>query len=295
LRRARRFRVDPLHERRDDQGPLNVRHALAEQAQPVGGERARPLRDLAELDPALSERSRVTVIPNGVDLSRFITTENPAELRRSLGVPDDAPLIGVVSRLHRLKGIEDFLDAAALIAAKHPSARFVVVGQPSPVDNHAYLDGLVKRAQQLGIGERVVFTGLRTDVPAVLSTLDVSVMPSLNEALSNVLLESMAAGAPVVATDVGGTTEALRDGQNGLLIPPSQPAAMAAAIDRLLTDRVLARTLGQSARQAIADKFSLDRMVAATAVLYEDLLARKQRKAVASGNVAAIDHRHGTA
>jgi len=225
--------------------------------------------------------SRITVIPNGVDLSRFIATENPAELRRSLGVPEHAPLVGVVSRLHRLKGIEDFLDAAALIAAKHPSAHFLVVGQPSPVDNHAYLEELMTRAQHLGIGERVIFTGLRSDVPALLSAMSVSVLPSLNEALSNVLLESMAAGAPVVATDVGGTTEALRDGHSGLLIPPSNPAALAAAVDRLLSDPALACTFGGRARQAIADKFSLDRMVAATAVLYQDLLARKRKQGAA--------------
>lgn len=243
--------------------------------------------------------SRITVIPNGVDLSRFVGTPNPSELRRSLGVPAHAPLVGVVSRLHSLKGIEDFLDAAAVVSSKHPSAYFLVVGQPSPVDNHTYFNSLVKRAQDLGLGERVIFTGLRSDVPALLSAVDVSVMPSLNEALSNVLLESMAAGAPVVATDVGGTKEALSDGQTGLLIPPARPAAMAAAIDRLLCDRTLARTLGGRARQAIADKFSLDRMVAATAVLYEDLLARKPRKAVASGNspraVSPIDQRHGAA
>ena len=185
--------------------------------------------------------ARITVIPNGVDLRRFSTTQNPAELRRSLGLPEHAPLVAVVSRLHRLKGIEDFLDAARTVAAKHPSVYFLVVGQPSPVDNHAYLEELMARAQQLGIGERVIFTGLRSDVPALLSAVNVSVMPSLNEALSNVLLESMAAGAPVVATDVGGTTEALRDGANGLLIPPSNPAAMAAAIDRLLTNTPLAR------------------------------------------------------
>ena len=241
--------------------------------------------------------SRITVIPNGVDLSRFMPTRNPLEVRQSLGVPEHAPLVGVVSRLHQLKGIEDFLDAAAVVASRHPSAYFLVVGQPSPVDNHAYLESLVSRAQQLGIGDRIIFTGLRSDVPAVLSMLSVSVMPSLNEALSNVLLESMAAGAPVVATDVGGTTEALRDGETGVLIPPSNPAAMAAAIDRLLSNPALARTLGQSAKQAIAGAFSLDRMVAATAVVYEDLLARKQRKTVDRNKreVRAIDQRRKTA
>ena len=239
--------------------------------------------------------SRITVIPNGVDLSRFETRANPAAVRRSLGVPEHAPLVAVVSRLHRLKGIEDFLDAAALVAASHPDARFLVVGEPSPVDNIAYLEELSQRAQRLGIGDRVIFTGLRDDVPALLSAVDVSVMPSLNEALSNVLLESMAAGAPVVATDVGGTTEALEANRNGLLIPPSNVAAMTAAINRLLADPQWARELGTRARQAIVDKFSLDRMVAATAAIYEELLARKQRRPEMPGEVRAVNRQQGTA
>ena len=239
--------------------------------------------------------SRITVIPNGVDLSRFETRANPAAVRRSLGVPEHARLVAVVSRLHRLKGIEDFLDAAALVAATHPDARFLVVGEPSPVDNVAYLEELSQRAQRLGIGDRVIFTGLRDDVPALLSAVDVSVMPSLNEALSNVLLESMAAGAPVVATDVGGTTEALEANRNGLLIPPSNVAAMTAAINRLLADPQWARDLGARARQAIVDKFSLDRMVAATAAVYEELLARKQRRPEVPGEVRAINRQQGTA
>ena len=239
--------------------------------------------------------ARITVIPNGVDLSRFETRANPAAIRRSLGVAEHARLVAVVSRLHRLKGIEDFLDAAALVAATHSDVRFLVVGEPSPVDNIAYLAELSQRAQQLGIGDRVIFTGLRDDVPALLSAVDVSVMPSLNEALSNVLLESMAAGAPVVATDVGGTTEALEADRNGLLIPPSNVAAMAAAIDRLLSDPQRARELGARARQAIADKFSLDRMVAATAAIYEELLARKQRRPEVPGKVRAINSQQGTA
>ena len=222
--------------------------------------------------------SRITVIPNGVDLSRFNGGANPLDVRRSLGVPDQTPLVGVVSRLHRLKGIEDFLDASAMVASRHPSARFLVIGQPSPVDNVAYLEELIARARQLGIGDRVTFTGLRSDVPALLSALNVSVMPSLNEALSNVLLESMAAGAPVVATDVGGTTEALRDGHSGLLIPPSDPAAMALAIDRLLSNPSLARSFGQSAKHVIAETFSLDRMVAATAEVYEGLLHERHQR-----------------
>ena len=239
--------------------------------------------------------SRITVIPNGIDLTRFNTRANPVAIRRSFGLPEDVRLVAVVSRLHRLKGIEDFLEAAALVTARHGYVRFLVVGEPSPVDNIAYLDELSQRAQRCGIGDRVIFTGLRDDVPALLSAVDVSVMPSLNEALSNVLLESMAAGAPVVATDVGGTTEALRHERTGLLIPPADPAAMAAAIERLLSNPSLARSLGAGARQTIVDRFSLERMVAATAAVYEEVLARKQRRPVVAAEVPAVKRQRGAA
>jgi glycosyltransferase involved in cell wall biosynthesis len=226
------------------------------------------------------DASRIEIIPNGIDVRRFVETDRAA-VRRSLGVPESARVVGVVSRLSRLKGIETFLESAAVIAKQADDVRFVIVGEPSPIKNREYLDELSGLARSLGIGDKVIFTGLRSDVPAVMSALDVSVMPSLNEALSNVLLESMAAGAPVVATDVGGTSEALANGVNGLLVPPSRPELMAAAIQQLLDAPPLARRLADAARRTIDDRFSLDRMVHATEALYERLLSSKQRAAAA--------------
>jgi glycosyltransferase involved in cell wall biosynthesis len=223
--------------------------------------------------------SRIVVIPNGVDLSRFAMPADRAQLRHALGMPATVKLVAVVSRLAALKGIEDFIDAAALVARRHDDVRFLVVGEPSPINNRAYVDGLQSRARDRGLTDRVIFTGLRSDVPALLSAVDVSVMPSLNEALSNVLLESMAAGAAVVATDVGGTAEALVDGNNGVLIPPGNPTVMADAIVRLVDDPAYARELGENARRTIRDRYSLDRMVASTETLYDELLSRKQRQA----------------
>jgi glycosyltransferase involved in cell wall biosynthesis len=225
--------------------------------------------------------SQIVVIPNGVDLARFADTGDRMAIRRSLGVPDGGRLVAVASRLSRLKGIEDFLEAAAIVAATHADVRFAIIGEPSPIKNREYLDELSALASRLGIRDKVIFTGLRSDVPALLSAVDVSVMPSLNEALSNVLLESMAAGAAVVATDVGGTSEALIDGDNGLLVRPGEPASMAAAIVRLLDDPALARGLGARATRTIADRFSLDRMVRATESLYDRLLTSKHRTAAA--------------
>lgn len=225
--------------------------------------------------------SRIVVIPNGIDLTRFADPGDREAIRRSLGVPEGARLVAVASRLSRLKGIEDFLDAAAIVAARNDNVRFAIIGEPSPIKNIEYLDELSALATRLGIRDKVIFTGLRSDVPALLSAVDVSVMPSLNEALSNVLLESMAAGAAIVATDVGGTSEALVDGVNGLLVKPGEPAAMAAAINRLLEDVPIARQLGAQAKRTVSDRFSLDRMVSATESLYDRLLASKQRPAAA--------------
>jgi glycosyltransferase involved in cell wall biosynthesis len=227
------------------------------------------------------DESKIGVIRNGVDLSRFNNDRASMALRREFGIPDSSPLVGVVSRLTRLKGLEHFLESAAAIAARVPDARFLVVGETSPMDRE-YLRELQRHAARLGVSDRVIFTGFRSDVPGVLAALDVSVMPSLNEALSNVVLESMASGAPTVATEVGGTPEAIVDGVTGLLVPPAQSTAIADAVMHLLMDPPLAQQLGRAGRARIADHFSVRRMVHSTEDLYTELLERKRRKRLPS-------------
>ena len=222
------------------------------------------------------DSSKIVVIRNGVDLSGFAEQGDPGAIRREFGLAPTTPLVAVVSRLTRLKGLENLLEAAAMLKPRYPSARFVVVGETSPMEV-PYLGELKQLADRLGVGDRVIFTGRRSDVPALLSSVNVSVMPSLNEALSNVLLESMGAGAPTVATRVGGTPEALVHEQSGLLVPPGDSRAIADAVGRLLDNPSLAARLGQSARTLVKDRFSVDRMVQSTQDLYTELLARKQR------------------
>ena len=219
----------------------------------------------------------IVVIRNGVELNRFDGSREDQRIRQELGFAPATPLVTVVSRLTRLKGIENFLEAAAALKPRYPDARFLIVGETSPHDR-PYLKELTDLAERLGVADRVTFTGLRSDVAELLATTTVAVMPSLNEALSNVLLESMAAGAPVVATRVGGTPEALIDGETGLLVEPGDSAAIATAVARLLDDRELATRLGRSARALIADEFSVDRMVRSTEQLYLNLLAKKQKQ-----------------
>ena len=218
--------------------------------------------------------NRIVVIPNGVDLERFSAPVDAASVRRGLGFEPDAPLVTVVSRVTRLKGIEGFLGAASVIGDRNPRVRFVVAGEPAPGEG-GYLASLERLASLLGIGDRVVFAGLRRDVPSLLAPSTVAVMPSLNEALSNALLEAMAAGVPTVATRVGGTPEAVTDGENGLLVPPDDVHALAGAVSRLLERPEAAAAMGRAARRTVEQRFSLPVMVAATEQLYIDLLRQR--------------------
>lgn len=225
------------------------------------------------------DESRITVIRNGVDMRRFAVPGDGPRIRAELGVPPRAPLVAVVSRLSRTKGLEDFLEAAADVARAVPEARFLVVGEGTFKES-GYQRDLAARANRLGLGDRVVFTGLRLDVPELLSEVAVSVLPSLSEGLSNTLLESLAAGVPTVATRVGGNSEAVEDGVTGLLVPPRQPGALARAVRRLLQDQELAGRFGVAARQRAVKHFSFERMIRETEDLYVRLLESK-RHAVA--------------
>lgn len=227
---------------------------------------------------------KITVIRNGIDLSRFAKTDRNGRLRQELGLPPLAPVVAVISRLTRFKGFEYFLEAAAMVAAHFQEARFLIMGghfivqDGAVVEDIAYRRELQSYAARLGIDRRVIFTGYRLDVPEVLSEVAVSVLPSLSEGLSNAVLESMAAGVPVVATRVGGNPEAIEEGVTGLLVPPRDPAALARAICRLLQNPELALTLGQAGRQRVTERFSLEQMVRETEHLYLQLLRQARRE-----------------
>jgi L-malate glycosyltransferase len=220
---------------------------------------------------------RLTVIPNGIDFERFQIPYTGEMLRRELNIPPGAPLVGVLSRLMRIKGLEYFIQAAALIVARVPHVRFLIMGDTNI--NQDYREELQRLVIRLGMQERVVFTGFRLDVPELLAMLSVSVLPSLgSEGLSNALLESMAAGLPVVATRVGGSPEIVEDGVNGLLVPPADAEALAGAICRLLDDRTLANNLGQAGRRLVLSRYSLAQAVATTERLYRSLLHSRLRR-----------------
>jgi glycosyltransferase involved in cell wall biosynthesis len=157
-----------------------------------------------------------------------------------------------------------------LAAAEHvPDAVFALAGDGA--ERHR-LHGL---ARGLGVQDRVLFLGQRHDIPELLAVCDVVVVPSLDEGLSVAVLEAMALGRPVVATAVGGTPEAVHDGVTGLLVPPANPAQLAAAIRRIIEDGALAERLGDAARARAEAAFSAARMVERISAVYDDLLARR--------------------
>lgn len=217
-------------------------------------------------DPA-----RIVVIHNGIVLSRDRKREQGAELRRELGVPAASPIVIVLSRLNRMKGVEYFLEAARIVAQRCPDARYVIAG------DGAHRPELEQRAAELGLQDRVVFTGFRTDAPDLLSESAISVLPSLSEGLSNSLLESMAVGTPVVATRVGGNPEIIEHGISGLLTPPRDPESLASAMILLLEDPNRASQMGEAGRRRVAELFSVERSVTEVENLYCKLLRANGR------------------
>jgi glycosyltransferase involved in cell wall biosynthesis len=224
---------------------------------------------------------KIAVIRNGIDLSRFESVENRGRLHAELGVGAEAPLVAVVARLSPVKGIDDFVRAASVVATRVPEARFVLFGnrmsrgQYRREPEYLYAEKMHRLACELGIGSRVFFAGCRTDVTELLPELAVSVLPSHTEGLPNAVLESMAAGVPVVATNVGGVPELITHESTGLLVPPRDPGALASAISRILSDRALAASLAAEAARTVKERFSLGRMVRETEDLYTRLEARQ--------------------
>ncbi|HEX5055613.1 MAG TPA: glycosyltransferase [Gammaproteobacteria bacterium] len=229
---------------------------------------------------------KIAVIHNGLDPAAFAQPQPDPALRRELGVPAGAPLVIVLARLVPSKGIESFIEAASAVNRRFPEARFLIAGDlhannsdGSVGRDGSYMESLQRLATSLGIGDRVIFTGFRSDVPELLAHATVSVLPSLSgEGLPNALMESMAAGVPVVATRVGGSAEVVgEDGNAGLMVPPGDPRALSGAMFALLEDAALARRFGQAARSRMREHFSLEHMVRQTENLYADMLDRALR------------------
>ena len=209
---------------------------------------------------------KVRRIHNGVDLSRFSPRQPPAALRGALGIPEDVPVAASVGRFVAYKGYDHLLDTARLVRDARPDVHWILVGDGE------LRDALEARRRDLALADRVRFTGWREDVPDLLALCAVFVLPSLGEHFGRVLVEAMAMGRPVVATDAGGVPEIVLPGETGLLVPPAQPKALAEAVLALLDDPARAAALGAAGRRRAETEFSLARHAAAVEALYGEIL-----------------------
>ncbi|MGH9360067.1 MAG: glycosyltransferase, partial [Terriglobia bacterium] len=215
--------------------------------------------------------NKIRVIPNALPEEAF------AETAPALPRSEDVLRVGMIARMNNpVKNYPVLLDAAARLAAKHPSVEFLLVGD-GPLRPE-----LETMTRTLRIERQVRFLGDRRDIAAVLASMDISVLTSQSESLSNAIIESMAAGLPAVATRVGGNPDLVCDGETGFLIPPGDAASLADALDRLLTSPDLRRDLGRKAKAFALEHFSLARVLNEYEDLYASLLARKDRRAARS-------------
>lgn len=219
----------------------------------------------------VARRERTVVTWNGIDLDQCARPAEPQEaLRRELGLPLDAPILTMVCRLYRPRDFETLLTAFETVRASHPAAHLLIVG------DGPYREGIEARIVEMGLGDAAEVLGFRRDVPRILAASDIFVLSTASwEGLPLTVLEAMAAGLPVVASEVGGIPEAVRHGETGLIVPQRASDELAAALDQLLDDPERAARMGAEGQRVVCECFSHQRMVAETAEVYEGLLAAK--------------------
>lgn len=231
--------------------------------------------------------ARHTVIPNGIEPD--LPTRTRGDVRRELGLSEDAIVVGGLGRLVAQKNQALWIDVAADVVRTRPETRFLLVGG-GPLE--AELRGQISR---LGIEDAVILTGDRSDVADVMGAMDIFLLTSDREGMSNATMEAMSLGLPCVVTDAGGAGELIVDGQSGYVCRRGDRATLADRLGRLLDDPQLRRRLGSSARDRVHDLFSPERMARSTEALYRRLLSAKHPRAGAATVEAARTSADGVA
>jgi glycosyltransferase involved in cell wall biosynthesis len=247
---------------------LNIERALGSLSDRLIAVGEKQRREL--IGYGLAPAEKIVAVPLGLEIEPMLDVERErGRLRTELGLSEDEVLVGIVARLVPVKAHEVFFDAAERIARSVPKARFLVIGDG---ERRGELERLVG---QLGLSERTRFLGWRRDMRGVYADLDVVALSSLNEGSPVAIIEAMAAGRPVVASDVGGVSEVVEHGRSGLLVPRRDPAALAAAVIDLVRDPAGAARLGAAARRAVFPKYASSRLVEDIERLYLELAWQK--------------------
>ncbi len=220
--------------------------------------------------------TRIKIILNGVDLREFdpeLKELSGKVIRKEFNIDEDELVIGTVGRIDPEKGYEYFLESARIILQDFKNVRFLVVGEA--FNNPSLEKSLYAMSVEKGIEKKTIFTGFRKDIPQILASMDVIVLPSGIDACSRVLFESMAMRKPLVATNAGGTPEVVQEGVTGLLVDPGDSSEMAKCIMKLLNNKALAEQYGNAGRKRVEAMFTIERNIKETENVYLELLENK--------------------
>jgi glycosyltransferase involved in cell wall biosynthesis len=201
---------------------------------------------------------KIKVVHNGIPDLRP-GTEWRSAIRREWGFSPQHVVIGIASRLEKIKGLDYLIEAFVQICREHEEGRLVLIGDGS--QRHT----LQKLSASKGIAKRVLFTGMRSDVSECMTAIDIFSLPSLSESHSIGLIEAMRAGRPIIATNVGGNTETVRDGREGMIVRPADEKGLAGALNHMISDEALRARLGAAARKRFTSEFTEEVMLAKTA------------------------------
>lgn len=224
-------------------------------------------------DEHVSKSQNVAVIHNGVDIGKFSPSYNRQRaFRNRIGIPDDGFVIGHIARICPDKGQETLIDAMSRVVEKHPEARALIVGDTTIDDSESFLFSLKQRIMDRGLSEKVILTGFVENIIDLYADLDIVVLPSKCEPFGRAIIEAMAMGIPVVATQAGGAVEVVDHGVTGLLVPPNDPAQLAEAILRLMESKSVAEQFGANGRKRVERLFSIEENVRKTEQIYLEVL-----------------------
>jgi len=232
----------------------------------------------AAIQLRIARPEQVETIYNGVDVQYFsrgaIDSHVPNEVRRQLNLDENSFVIGFVGRLVREKGIIELVQALAAIAKRHPHARLLIVGDALKSDYDAGKEAFFEEARGLGILDKIAFAGMVDDTRPYLAAMDVFCLPSYREGMPVSLLEAMAMARPCIATNIRGCREEIVDSVSGLLVPPQDADALAAAIIKLIENPELAQKFGEEARKRVLECFDLEKVLDHQIAIYRRLLAQ---------------------
>jgi glycosyltransferase involved in cell wall biosynthesis len=221
------------------------------------------IRQMLTADGVPAERT--VTVHEGIDVERVASTP-PVNVHEAFFLPHGAPLVGNVAALVPHKGQRHLIEAARHVVREMPDARFVILGEGE------LREQLERQVNEHHLQKHVLLPGFRTDVIGCIKGFDLFAMSSVTEGLGTSLLDAMACARPIVATTAGGIPEIVEDGVNGVLVPPRDHTAMADAIVRTLKDAELRRRMGDAGLARVTARFTVDRMVAETAAVYERML-----------------------